>query len=447
MRALVTFAMGVGLTLFAPFALADGPEAGADAQPDADPSGGPEASPGVESDAGSGVSGDAGPGGSSGDAGPGGSSGDAGPGGSSGDAGPGGSGPSGSPTSVQGGQSFTPESFLLPVDSIVMTYLDPSGGSGWQGGGPLYQCASAPRSGAPPPSDGGLPDADSMDAAAMPQGAAGASCYVDMADDTALAALFAHPASVPSGTYNAIVVNNCEHEGSFIAKLKGTVSLDGTTYYTTSAGGGRSALSTSRADYDYTSIQYSGCSGALRLAESVTVHDGDSITVSAFFTLRDVAWVLTNFSPGLGGCADGPAHANNVCSGLPELVSYVGASAPTLDTFLVTEDPSDLSAAKAGGEVLLLSQAGVPFSGFLRRFYSPTSRVPSVSYDVPLRSVAPSGSSNSGNPTYAVTAYGDPAQDPTKFRAQWPAFEMATHDGTLRTADGTNDVSYRAVRR
>jgi hypothetical protein len=420
MRALVAAAVGVGLALWAPFALADGPEAGVDAQPDADPSGGAEAGPRVESDAGTG-------------------------GGA--DAGTGGIGPRWGPGSVQGGQSFTPESFLLPVDSIVLTYLDPSGGSGWQGGGPLYRCASAPGNSPPTSDDGGSPDANSMDPAAMPQGDAGSSCYVDMADDTALAALFSQPASVPSGTYNAIVMNNCEHEGSFVAKLKGTVTVDGTTYYTTPAGGGHSALSTSRADYDYVSIQYSGCSGALRLAESVTVHDGDSVTVSAFFTLRDIAWVLQDFSPGLGGCADGPAHANNVCSGLPTLVSYVGTSAPTLDTFLVSEDPSDLTAAKAGGEILLLSQAGLPFSGFLRRFYSPTSNVPSVSYDVPLRSVAPSGSSDAGDATYALTAYGDPAEAPTKFRAQWPAFETRTHEGTMRTANGDSSVSYRAVRR
>jgi hypothetical protein len=348
------------------------------------------------------------------------------------------------PGSLQGGQSFTPESFLLPVDSILMTNIDPNAGTGYQGGGSIYQCPAAALNHPPP--------AAAMDAGSTEGGATAAAdggagdCYVDMADNSALAALFSHPADVPPGQYNAIVVANCEHQGSFVAKLKGTVNLGGTTYYTTSGRAGQPVLSTSRSDYDYLSITYAGCSGALRLAQPVDVHAGDAITVSAFFTLADLAWVLPD-NTGLGGCVDRPYHTQNVCSGLPALIAYVGASAPALRTFLITEDLTDTSASKAGGEVLLLSQGEVPFSGFLRRWYSPTAVVPSVSYDIPLRSVVSNGSSDSGAPTFSLTSYGDPAEDTTKFRARWPAFEMATHEGTMLTADGSGSVSYRAVLR
>jgi hypothetical protein len=359
--------------------------------------------------------------------------------------GPDGSMPAWGQGSLQGGQSFTPESFLMPVDSIILSNIDPNGGSGWQGGGSLYQCPSAAVNG---PTPAGSADAGPAEAGAMTAPDGGTDgCYVDMADNSALAALFSQPANVPPGSYNAIVVNNCEHQGSFVAKLKGTVNLAGTTYYTTAGRADQPILSTSRSDYDYVSITYSGCSGPLRLAQPVSVQAGDAITVSAFFTLSDLAWVLPD-NTALGGCVAGrPYHTQNVCSGLPALVAYVGASAPALETFLITEDQTDTSASKAGGEVLLLSQGGMPFSGFLRRWYSPTAVVPSISYDVPLRSVAANGSSDAGVSTYTLTAYGDPAEDPTKFRAKWPAFEMATHQGTMLSADGSHSVSYRAVLR
>ncbi|HSY20784.1 MAG TPA: hypothetical protein VK841_01640, partial [Polyangiaceae bacterium] len=370
--------------------------------------------------------------------------------------------------SAQGGQSFTPTSYLLPIESIVLTSIDPDAGSASSGGGPLYQC---PALASPGSADAATGDAGNLADATLPSGSGDASlgdasdasqagdpCWVDMADNAALSALFAAPANVPPGTYNAIVVNSCSVEGSYQALLKGSVSYGGTTYYTTPS---PTVLTTSQTEEDYVAVAFQGCSTAVMLAQPLTVQAGDTLTISAFFTLDGIAWLIPDAPPGLGGCAAGPSSAPNVCSGLPELVASVGTVTPNLSTFLVTEDPSDLDASKAGGAVLLLTDDGVPFSGFLRRVYSPTALVPSVTYDVPLRSVvpnqgdaglvaAPDGGDGGGlglppPPVYTVTSYGDPATDPTQFRVRFPEFLMTTHSGIFETANGASMVNYRAV--
>ncbi len=343
-------------------------------------------------------------------------------------------------SAAEGESSFTPTSFIMPIYSIMLA-------RGLTTNVPLYTCTP-----------GVAPAASSGDAGPADAGAA-RDCLVDMADSAALASLFSVPADIPPGTYDSIVVMTCQSSSAFVAKLEGSVELEGVTHYTTA---GIPVLSTDPADQGYTSINYSGCGNTVQLSPPVTIAAGDSITVSAFFTLQNLSWVLGNSSPGLGGCATAPAGGSNVCSGLPVLVGYVGAAAPSLDAFYITEDPNDLLATQAAGQVLLLSNGGEPFSGFLRRVYSHDSTTPSVSYDVPLREITknPDGSRDAGDAgsdaapgdagaltTYDVWAIGDPKQDVTKYRVRFPSFELESHNGTFFTANGASQVNYRAVKR
>jgi hypothetical protein len=353
--------------------------------------------------------------------------------------------PSGEARAAEGESSFTPTSFVMPIYSIMLA-------RGLETNIPVYQCRASRGYVPPPGNDAGVPT-ESADAGA-------GDCLVDMADETALAKLFRRPAPIPPGTYDSIVVGTCEDSSSFVARLQGSVELEGGTRYTTS---GVPVLSSNPADLDYTSITYAGCGSTVQLPAPLTVHEGDTITVSAFFTLKNLSWVLGNFSPGLGGCAAAPAGGFSVCSGLPVLVGYIGAAAPSLAAYYITEDPTDLLAAKAAGQVMLLSSGGEPFSGFLRRVYSHDSTNPSVSYDVPLREITKNAVTDSdaggepvdglaadaGGPgaTYDIFAIGDPKEDVTKYRVRFPRFELRDHDGTLSTANGASQVNYRAVKR
>jgi hypothetical protein len=343
-----------------------------------------------------------------------------------------------------GESSFTPTSFVMPVFNVMLSH-------GLTVNVPLYSCADAARSAAP--------IGDAGDAGAPIPGAPGNDdCLVDMADQSALDNLFAGAIDIPPGTYDSVVVGTCRESGEFMARVKGTVDLEGQTYYTTST---ESVLSTDSADQGYSSITYAGCGMTVPLAAPITVTADQAITVNAFFTLQDLSWVLDNYSPGLGGCATiAPAHGQSVCSGLPVLVGYVGDAAPVLEAYYITEDPNDLLASKAPGQVMLLTSGGEPFSGFLRRVYSHDSVSTGVSYDVPLREV----NKNSADPgdagsdaaagldagtlsTYDVIAIGDPKEDLTKYRVRFPRFVLGDHTGTFFTANGASQIPYRAVRR
>lgn len=297
--------------------------------------------------------------------------------------------------------SFTPTSLLVPIRKVTLE------GSGTPS--TIYSCDPT----------------------------SGQDCLVDVADNTALAKLFAQPAAIGVGSYDSVGVYNCGDEQQFTAKVKGSVVLGGVTWYTA----GSKVLSSSAADLDYVSVTYAGCKAGPSLAQPVVVHEGDDVDISAFFTLANVAWVSSSLQPG-SACTFTPSGtARSVCVALPELVPYVGTAAPTVETYYVTEDQGDTDAAKAGGQVLLLVDGTTNvFGGFLRRLFSDTSRPPMVSYDAPLAGIYV----NADGTDYTVVTAGPTSGS---YGVYFPAFQRQTHDGALHWFGSTDPVPYRAVKK
>jgi hypothetical protein len=297
--------------------------------------------------------------------------------------------------------SFTPTSLLVPIRKVT---LEGSGASST-----LYSCD--------------------------PTG--GKDCLVDVADNTALAKLFAQPAAISVGTYDAVGVYNCGDEQQFTAKVKGSVVLSGVTWYTA----GSNVLSLDAADLDYVSVTYSGCKVGPNLAQPIAIHEGDDINISAFFTLANVAWVSSGLQTASACTLTPSGTPRSVCVALPELVSYVGTTAPTVETYYVTEDQSDTTAVRAGGQVLLLVDGSANvFGGFLRRLFSDTSRPPLVSYDAPLAGIAV----NADGTDYTAFTAGPTSGS---YGVDFPAFQRQTHDGTFTWFGSTDAVPYRAVKK
>ena len=332
-----------------------------------------------------------------------------------------------------GEASFTPMSFLVPVRQVVLA--GPSVSS------VLYTC---PRY---DDADGGVPGG-SADAGPVDD------CFVDVADNDALAGLFDGMIEIAPGTYDRVSVVPCIGEGGFVAKVKGTVELDGTTYYTTRTS---AVLSTDASDLDYAEVIMGGCGGGPGgggggpLPEAVTIAAGDTVTISSFLTLDNIAWSLLSAGPsavGWNGCSQiATAGGPTICAAMPSLVTYVGDLAATLDTYRVTEDLTDAMAEKAGGQMLLfLDTEGVPFGGTSRRFYSPTSVAPNAYFDTPIETIKALGGDDGGIDLYDIRTYrGGGTGDKPALR--FPAFELQTHTGTLRSfVSGTpTTVDYLAV--
>ena len=296
--------------------------------------------------------------------------------------------------------SFTPASLLVPIRKVTL--------EGSAGSSTLYSCTPSSSN----------------------------DCLVDVADNTALAKLFAQPAMINVGTYDSVGVYNCSGEPTFTAKVKGTVVIGGVTWYTA----GANVLSSSAADYDYVSVSFAGCKNGPALPAPVTINEGDDLNISTFFSLANVAWVSSGLQT-TGGCALTPSGTpRNVCVALPELVSSIGTAAPTVETYYVTEDQSDTDAAKAGGQVLLLvDSASNVFGGFLRQLFSATSRPPSVAYDASLVSIV----ANSDGTDYTAMTAGANGS----YGVEFPAFQRQTHDGSFLQAGSSTPIPYRAVRK
>jgi hypothetical protein len=320
-----------------------------------------------------------------------------------------------------GESSFTPTSLLVPLEAVR---LEAANGSGVD----LYRCTSAN------PVD--------LDDAGTPLSAAD-SCLIDMADNAALAALFMHPVDITPGTYDHVTIYLCVDPGAggYSSYVKGAAQLQGESYFTAS---GSEVLTRNAGQQGYVRLDYSGCASSVPLPAPITVADNDEVTINAFFSLRNIAWAM--LSPnGIGGCTQNTSHNNSVCTAYPIPVTYVGTASPTLDTFYITEDQSDLTAAQAGGQLLLLrAPGGQAFGGFSRRLYSSTSVNPSVNYDTAIKSVH----DNAPNVGYTITTFGGGGSNggpPQEFYLRFPAFVPQTHTGMLERPNGQTAVPYRAV--
>ncbi|HEX4351494.1 MAG TPA: hypothetical protein VHZ95_01245 [Polyangiales bacterium] len=325
-----------------------------------------------------------------------------------------------------GESSFTPTSLLVPLQAVRLEGPNVNGAE-------LYRCPAMLDA------DAGV-DVD-VDDAGAPLAAAD-SCLVDLADNAALAALFDHTIDIAPGTYDHVGIYSCNAgTQSYASYVKGSVVLDGTTYYTAT---GSQVLTRQRSHQGYTRVMYGGCGAGVPLPNSVTVAENDELTVNAFFTLQNIAWAVMN-GYGPGGCTSDEAHTQSVCTAYPIPVTYIGSTSPSLQTYYITEDQADMQAAEAGGQLLLLlGPTGNVFGGFSRRLYSPTSVTPSVNYDTPIKSVV----DNAPMPGYTITTFGGggsnggPAQE---FYIRFPAFLTETHDAMFDRPNGQASVAYRAV--
>jgi hypothetical protein len=322
-----------------------------------------------------------------------------------------------------GESSFTPTSLLVPLQGVLL--------QGPGGLAELYRCPSTAMMATADLDDGGTPLA------------AADACLVDMADDNALAALFAHPVDVKPGTYDTVLISLCVDPSTqgYSSYVKGSAMLNGEQYFTSS---GSQVLTQQANQQGYVRVDYAGCASGVPLPAPVTVVDEQELTINAFFSLKNIAWAMLTPN-GIGGCSQNDVHTQSVCAAYPIPVTYIGTTSPTLETFYVTEDQLDTTATKAGGQLLLLLDPGQRvFGGFSRRLYSATSVQPRGNYDTSIRSVH----DNAPGPGYQITTFGGGGSNggpPQEFYLRFPAFVPETHAGNYELPNHQGFVTYLAV--
>lgn len=317
-----------------------------------------------------------------------------------------------------GEASFSPVSVRVPIRRIQLE------GSGAMGSGGM---------------DSGAMGSGAMGGPQVVYECAGASeddCLVDLADEAALAALFQQPAAITPGVYNQITILTCYQEGRYHVRFKGQVEIGGVMRYTRS---GPVPLSQDEADYGYVSAEHQGCGYSFPLGMPLLLQAGDDVQLSAFFTLRDIAWGMVGHGMGSGGCFDDGTEAQGhrdatagACIAYPNLVPYAGALAPTLEAYHVGQAGAPLS--QANGQLLLIAGGdGRLLGGFTRRLYSEASASPMLNWDTPLRRIEDNG--DGSFLIESIGGYGPGGMGMIDYYIQFSAFQRRSHDGELRSGN------------
>lgn len=246
-------------------------------------------------------------------------------------------------------QSFTPVSLLVPIMRIA---LESSSGSE----SVLYNCAAGTSAG----------------------------CMVDVADNTALKNLFAsYSGKAQAGTFSKISVQACGSGGSYQAKVKGTMTLNSTTYYTSS---GADPLTTASGSYDYTTINLSGCKRTYLVPNGSYTVGSSAIHVSLFMALENVAWARLTGCVVPGNCTVNAGGTMSVALAYPDVVPVFGKAAPVLKTYWIRAQ-TEVSGNEWGQFLLLYDGSGNFLGGFTRRLYRPSSGNAQLTLDTPMHNM------------------------------------------------------------
>jgi len=264
-------------------------------------------------------------------------------------------------------------------------------------------------------------------------------CLVELTGGALQDLITTHPVSVPQGTYDHVTIETCA-SSSYTGYVTGTVSLNGTTYYTDQSG----TLSTTGPATPLP-LQYSGCGRYYTLPTPVAVIDtaGATIPFTMYFDIRDVAWAAVGGSDVSGAWLPGGCSGQRptdaapqafICTGYPDVAGLPGAVPPTLERYRIN-----------GGATLgLFFTAGtdLPVGGFTRRYFTegdPTTA--GFSADTPVDTLAKNGDGTLHIATFGGGSSGSSLSAPY-FAVQ--SFQRADHSGAF-TAVGVPGT-YTAVR-
>ncbi len=205
-------------------------------------------------------------------------------------------------------------------------------------------------------------------------------CMIDVVDPKKLQEAFNVTSSIKPGTYKYLTVQTCKMEGTYQAKVKGIVTLNNVTYYTSS---GDDPLSTNESDLDYVTLTYSGCQRNYDLPQEVTVSNGGTLDVSLFIPVKNIAWADLGPNPIPSGCKHNQANTMSVCMAYPDVTPYVGDITPRLESYSIY-NPMNAPDTASGNILLMFDYNDQIIGGTTRRLYLPTS-LNDFNFDTPLR--------------------------------------------------------------
>lgn len=267
-----------------------------------------------------------------------------------------------------GNLSFTPDSYKLWINTIVLQGADGAGVSNQ-----FYQCTTNE-----------------------------ADCEIDFADPISTAAFEAKLSALPiaPGTYTKVWMSCTPDSGGYV-KVKGHATLaDNSVIYTSNPEDNNGeSLTTDATKAGTLKISYVGgsCGITMPLSKPIVVAAatptegaaaetskdvplGTTLTMTMFSNLMDTAYYAPNSSPGLGGCRLSDAHhvSNTpgpaICVIYPSVFPYFGETTPSVEYYKVANSKTSGTVLVAGDSNVLIKvikdSEGTPFWASFGPFYS-----------------------------------------------------------------------------
>lgn len=301
-------------------------------------------------------------------------------------------------------KSFTPVSYKLPIARIYAS-TEASSATGTQTGDgeSLYKCDS---------------DAE-------------ADCMLDLLDTAGLKEKLGASVKIPVGTYKSVgyamacgtvdAATNADGKGIHVY-VKGTMTIDGTVYYTTD---GTDVLTTDQTKYAAAKLAMGGCGGKVyNLPTDLTVEADKEYVLNLFLGSESMAWASTDGGAGNpAGCVysgTAAAPANGICTNIPAIVPAVGSFTPKLETYLVS---SPTYCGNARLQLVTDSAGGDPIGVFLNREYDGANDA-SACWDAGADLLE-----KNADGTYTIGA--DTTGGAVNPRVKFDAFKRETHTGEL----------------
>lgn len=264
-------------------------------------------------------------------------------------------------------------------------------------------------------------------------GATASACLVELNGPALESLLPTGPVAVQAGTYDQIAVGSCLPGGSeWTAQITGTTVLEGTTYYTRTAG---NQLGTT-APAQPVNVSFDGC-GLLSPIVPPLVITGEAdadILLRLYFDMRDLAWAALNHATTnqllLGPGCSGPSTTGFICAAYTTVFAVPGTDVPVVERYRVNTNATFGLVFEPGTDRFV--------GGYVRRFYIEDAGFsPGFGPDGHFDILTPSGPV-----TYRLAQSHAPQLD-------LPLFERASHSGTLSVDVGNPTplvLPYTAVR-
>jgi len=250
-----------------------------------------------------------------------------------------------------------------------------------------------------------------------------AECYIDLSSQTDLDKLSANT-KVLEGKYKEFRISTCNDYATYHEKIKGSVKVGNTTYYTTDDG---SVLTTDASKLDYVTVTNTGsggCSSGVSIPGGATVKANETIKISMFMSTKNIAFAgPVTAASGSGGCVNSTNNTKSACFTGVSLAPYVGETAPVFESYKITHEKSG-----PGQLQLLFDASGSFIGGFAKKYYDGAA-AGSNGYVTPIQTFT----ANADGTYYIQTFGGGSNKGPIDHLTTFANFKRATHQGTVNT--------------